>query len=132
MKRIAITLLLLFPTVSLATAPYSPDMSIRVGNTLPYYSGQVVESNGMTPHNITGDTITMTMTLVTPFYMPYVPPKILNAPCVITSGTTGQFIYQWSGTDTNTAGKYYVTFTITEGVNTYTLPTNDKAYVNIN
>jgi hypothetical protein len=132
MRRIVLALMFLFPIASLATAPYSPDVSMRVGNTVPYYYAQVVESNGMTPHNITGDTITMSMYLVTPFYIPYVPPKILNAPCVITSGTTGQFIYQWSSTDTNTAGKYYVTFTVTEGANTYTLPTNDKAYVNIN
>jgi hypothetical protein len=134
MKRTTLLLLLLliFPFPLLATAPYSPDRSMKVGDTVPYYYAQVVESNGTSPHNITGDTISMSMYLVTPFYIPYNPPKISNAACVIIDAVNGKFIYQWTSANTNTAGKYYVTFTITEGSNVYTLPTNDKAYVIIN
>jgi hypothetical protein len=70
------------------------------------------------------------------FTLPFVTPKILSAPCSIIDSTHGLFVYQWIAADTNTAGKYSIKFTITEAVGTtittYTVPTNDKAYVFIN
>jgi hypothetical protein len=129
-KFILIIWLIVFIPIE-AFATIDP-LNLKVNDTSPYYTGQIINLSDGTPYDLTGATITVTMSLATPFYLPYSLPKISSSACVVTNSLLGIFEYRWIAANTNAIGKYTVLFTITKSGVSFTVPATDKAYVCIN
>lgn len=96
----------------------NPDFALRTGNLQPILQMQATYNDG-TPVNLTGCTVTFTMTLESS-----TTPTVSAGACTVTDASGGIFTYAWSGTQTATAGSYvgFATITVTSSGQTLGAP----------
>lgn len=79
------------------------DFTIKKGDRKPPLLATLRQGDG-TPQDLTGATVTFSMTLVPGDGNP---PKVNNGSCTIVgSAVNGQVSYAWGATDTDTPGSY--------------------------
>jgi hypothetical protein len=109
---------------SLALARVS-DLYIKTGDRLPYYTFQVVDSDGDAV-DISATTITARVENIS------TGDEVVTDESVdITNGAAGYAELRWPDASTNTAGTYAIEFKIISGGLQYTLPASFSAIVKI-
>lgn len=92
------------------------DLTIRQNDTSPAFTAQVTDQNG-NPLNLTGATVTFVMRALSSSTV------TTNAAMSITNPTAGEVLYNWSTSDTLTAGLYMVELhVLNSDSSTYTYP----------
>lgn len=124
-KRLSLSILFsLFFLSTTAPALAVNDVYLAKGDNLPYYYGQILTASGV-PVNLTSCAVTAYMVDAATM----IPKVSAGEAGVITNTANGMFEYRWSTVDTATVGTYYITFTVSNGGQKYSVPTTSRAKV---